>query len=93
MSQYLLLYLLHESFVILEKLLDVVAALTETHLAVVEPRAAFLHDVSLDRKIDQFADTADALAVHDVEFRFLERRSDLVLDDLRSGAGADHLAV
>ncbi len=48
---------------------------------------------ALDAEIDQLADLGDALAVHDVELDLLERRRDLVLDDLDAGLVADHLVA
>jgi hypothetical protein len=41
--------------------------------------------------VDDLAFAADAFAVEDVEFGGLERRADLVLDDLDLGLAADDL--
>src|SRR5690606_24866678 len=56
-----------------EELLRVLAALAEPHIAVREPRARLVDDVVLDAEIDQQAGVADALVVHHVELRLLER--------------------
>ncbi len=47
----------------------------------------------LHAHVDQAALTADAHAVEDVELGLLERRGDLVLDDLDPGAVADRLGA
>ena len=46
------------------------------------PGAGLLDDVLLDAEIDDFAFTRDTDAVEDLELGRLERRRDLVLDDL-----------
>src|SRR5262249_9006965 len=79
--------------VFLEKLLGVLASLTNALAVVREPGAGFLHDAGFDAEIDQFAGLGDALAVHDVEFNLFERRSELVLDHLHAGLIADHLVT
>ena len=76
-----------------EILLGRVAALSQTHLAHVEPRAALLHQIQLHRQIQQVAQLADALAVHDVELGLPERGGHLVLHHLGAGAVADDLAA
>ena len=63
--------------VILQKLLGVVAALTQTDIAVVEPCTALLHDAQLDTHIDELAHFGDALTEHDIELGLTERRSTL----------------
>ena len=45
--------------------------------------------LAFDAQIEQLARLGDALAVHDVELGLLERRRDLVLDDLDARAAAD----
>ena len=74
---------------LLQELLGIVAALTQTHLAVVEPRTALLHDTQLDAEVEDLAQLGDALAEHDVELCLTERGRDLVLDDLGAGAVAN----
>ena len=75
--------------VVLEELLGVLAPLAEPLAAVGEPRAALLDDPLVDGEVEQVARARDALAVHDVELGFAERRRDLVLDDLHARAAAD----
>src|SRR5688500_14802885 len=82
---------LEDGGVVLEELLDVLAALAEALAAVSEPGAALLDDLPLDGEIEQVAFARDALAVHHVELRFAEGRSDLVLHHLDAGAAADDL--
>src|SRR5262245_2892447 len=80
--------------VVLQELLDVLAALTQTLAAEREPRAALLDDLLVDRQIEQVALARDALAVHHVELGFAEGRRDLVLDDLDPRAASnDDVAV
>ena len=68
--------------VVAQKLLRVLPALAEPHIAGREPGAA-LHDlVVLDAEVDQLADPGDALVEVDVELGQPERRRDLVLDHL-----------
>src|SRR5581483_1158367 len=69
--------------------LRVLAALTETEIAVGEPGARLLDDLVLQTDIQQFAHLGDAFAVADIELRLPERRGALVLDDFDFDAGAD----
>ena len=78
--------------VVLEELLGVVTALTQTDVAVVEPCAALLDDTQLDTHVDELAHLGDALAEHDVKLCLTERRCHLILDDLGAGVVADELA-
>ena len=75
----------------LQEGLGVLAALAEALAVVGEPGAGLFDDAGLDAEIDQFADLGNALAIHDVELDLLERRRDLVLDDLDAGLVADDL--
>src|SRR5262249_39663164 len=77
-------------WVLFEELLGVLAPLTEPLAAVRKPRAGLFDDAPVDREIDQITGSGDAFAVHHVEFRFTEGWRHLVLDDLHSGAAADH---
>src|SRR5439155_3038148 len=64
-------------------------ALADALLAEAEPGAGLLHDVLLDRVIEQLALARDALVVEDVELGLAERRSHLVLHHLDARAVAD----
>src|SRR5262245_44242741 len=75
--------------VVLEKLLGVLAALAQTLAAISKPRARFFDDPLVHGEVDEIARARDALAVHDVELGFPERRGDLVLHDLHARAAAD----
>src|SRR5512139_457550 len=55
------------------------------------PGARLLDDVLLHAEIDDFAFARNAGAVQDLELRRLERRRDLVLDDLHARLAADDL--
>src|SRR5581483_592967 len=74
-----------------EERLDVLTPLSELLALVSEPGAGLLDEAQFDRDVEQGALTADALAVHDVELRLLERRRTLVLHDLDPGPVADHV--
>ena len=60
---------------------------------VAEPGARLLDQAGLDAEVEDLADLGDALAVHDVELDLLERRRDLVLDDLHAGGVADDVVA
>src|SRR5262249_21830562 len=72
-------------------LLGVVAALAEAQLAVGEERARLLDDVVVEREVEQASLLRDSGPVLDVELGLLERRRDLVLDDLDPDPVADRL--
>ena len=76
-----------------EVLLGRVTALSQAQLTHIEPGAAFLHQVQLHRQIQQIAQLADALTIHDIELRLTERRRHLVLHHLGPGTVADDLAA
>ena len=61
--------------------------------SIAEPGARLLDQAGLDAEVEDFADLADALAVHDVELDLLERRRDLVLDHLHPGGVADDIVA
>ena len=52
-----------------------------------------LDDVQLHRQINQFDPLRDALAIHDVEIRFFERRRNLVLHNLCTRPVTNDLAA
>src|ERR1700752_4841255 len=79
--------------ILLEEALGVLAALADALAVEREPGARLLHHAGLDAEIDQFAGLRHALAVHDVELDHLERRRELVLDDLDPGLVADDLGA
>src|SRR5256712_3584922 len=58
-----------------------------------EPRAAFLDQPTLDAEVEQVVRPGEADAVEDVELRFAEGRSQLVLHHFRPRAVADHLVA
>src|SRR5882757_4296038 len=78
---------------IAQELLGILAALTDPLARVAEPGARLLDDAGLDAEVDQFADTADPLAIHDVEFDLAERRRHLVLHHLDPRRVADDLVA
>ena len=79
--------------VLVEERLGVAASLTEPLLAVGEERARLGDDVVLDAVVEQAARGRDPLAELDVELGLLERRRDLVLDDLDPNPVADRLGA
>ena len=76
--------------ILFEKLLRVLAPLTETLAGVREPRAALFDDALVDGEIEEIAGLGNPFAVHDVELGFAERRRDLVLHHFDPGAPADY---
>src|SRR4051794_24741352 len=85
----LLLDLIGEIGVVLQEVAGVLLALAELVPFVRVPGTGLLHHALLDADVDQPALAAEALAPEDVELGLLERRGDLVLDDLDPGAAAD----
>ena len=79
--------------IFLEIDLGVLAALADADRVIAEPGAGLLDDAGLDAEVEDFADLGHAFAVHDVEFDLLERRRDLVLDDLHAGRIADDIVA
>ena len=79
--------------VLREEHLGVGPALAEALVVVAEERAALGDDVVEDAEVEQRAFARDALAVGDVELGLLERRRDLVLDDLDADAVAHGLGA
>src|SRR5919201_6815976 len=75
----------------LEEGLGVLAALADALAVIGEPGARLFDHARLDPEIDQLAALRHALAVHDVELDLLERRRELVLDDLDASLVADDL--
>src|SRR4026207_1490034 len=73
----------------LEELFGLFPALAEAEVVVREPGAGLGRDVRGAAAVKQAALTADALAVHHVEFRNAERRRDLVLDHLDADAATN----
>ncbi len=71
----------------------VVLALADLLAVVGIPGAGFVDELVGDAEFDDFPLVRDALAVEDVEEGFLERRRDLVLDDLDLGFVADDLVA
>ena len=69
----------------------VLAALAEPLVVEAEVRAGLLDDLLLEPDVEHRALPGDAGAVDDVELGLLERRRDLVLDDLHAHAVADRL--
>ncbi len=79
--------------VLFEERLGVGAALSQALVVVAEEGAALGDDVVHHAEVEQGALARDALAVHDVELRLLERRRDLILDHLDADAVADGLGA
>src|SRR5687768_6582664 len=67
----------------------VVLALADALAFVRVPGAGLLDEAVHRTHVDEFALARNALAVEDLEFRFAERRRDLVLHDLDAGLVAD----
>src|SRR4051794_4427696 len=88
-----LLELVGEVGVVAQEVAGVLLALPELVALVGVPGAGLPDEARLDTDVDQAALAADALAVHDVELRLLERRGHLVLHDLDPGAVADHVGA
>ena len=76
-----------------QELLGVLAALADALAVDAVPGARLLHHADLGAEVDQLADLADALAVHDVELDLAERRRHLVLDHLHPRLVADDLVA
>src|SRR5678816_3719022 len=85
----LVLDVLGDSRVVLQVLARVVLALADAFAAVAVPGAGLVDDLVVAAHVDQFALTADALAVEDLGDDLLERRRELVLDDLDARLVAD----
>src|SRR3954451_14999938 len=85
----LFLDLIGEIGVVLQEVAGVLLALAELVAFVRVPGTGLLHHALLDADVNQPALAAEALAPEDVELGLLERRGDLVLDDLDPGAAAD----
>jgi len=85
--------LVGEVGVVAQEVAGVLLALAELVALVRVPGAGLADEARLDAQVDEAALAADALAVHDVELGLLERRRDLVLDDLDAGAVADHVGA
>src|SRR4051812_22503228 len=79
--------------VIPQELLGVLPALADALAVIAEPGARLLDDTGLHAEIEQLADLADALAIHDVELDLAERRRELVLRHLHPGLVADGLVA
>src|SRR6185295_15753333 len=75
--------------VVLEELLDVLAALAETLAVVGKPGAALLDDPLVDCEVEEVAGSRDAFSVHDVELGLAEGWGHLVLDDLHARSSSD----
>ena len=90
---HLVLDLARELGVLAQELARVVLALADLLAVVGVPGAGLVDDAGVDAQVDDLALAADALAVEDVELGRLERRRDLVLDDLDLGLVADDLVA
>src|SRR4051812_7853027 len=69
----------------------VLPTLAEPLVVEAEVRARLLHDLAVETRLEHRALPGDALAVDDVELGLLERRRDLVLNDLHAHAVAVRL--
>src|SRR5690349_4075351 len=85
------LELVGEVGVVLEELTSILLALPQLIALIGVPSSGFADEARVDSDVDEAALTADALAVHDVELRLLERRCQLVLDHLDARAVTDHV--
>src|SRR5581483_11186504 len=75
--------------VVAQRGLGIFPALTEPFALVGKPRAGFFVDLVFNAEVNDLARPRNALAVHDVELGFPERRRDLVLGNFHLGAIAD----
>src|SRR5688500_17858165 len=89
----LLLELVGEVGVVLQEVARVLLALTELVALVRVPGAGLLDEALLDPHVDEPTLAAEALTPEDVELGLLERRGNLVLDDLDAGAAADRVGA
>ena len=72
---------------------DLVAALADLGAVVGVPGAGLFDDAELFGGVDELAELVDAGAVEDLEVGLLERRRELVLDDLDLALAADGLVA
>ena len=77
----------------LQVVLRVILALADLLSVISEPGTTLLHDVLINGKIDDASLSGDTLTVHDIEFRFTERRSNLILNDLYTSVVTDDLTA
>src|SRR5690606_19573667 len=89
----LLLDLVAHVGVLQQELAGVLLALPQLIALVGVPGAGLADEAVLDAHVDERALLGDAVPVEDVELGLLERRRDLVLDDLDPGAVADRVAA
>src|SRR5205085_5919061 len=75
----------------LEERAGVFLALADALTVAAVPRTRFLDELRIDAHVDQLALARDAFAVEDFGNDLLERRRQLVLDDLDAGLVADDL--
>ena len=75
---------------LLQKLARVFATLTDPVATEAVPGAALFRKIMLHTKVDQIAFLGDALAINNVEFRFVEGGGNLILDDFEAGAIAGY---
>lgn len=91
MCAHLLFDLVAKRLILLQKLLHLVAALSQTIAVIAEPRAALFDNIRFHGIIDDFADTGNALAIENVEYNLFKRRRNLVLYDFAFCLVADNL--
>src|SRR4030095_3865612 len=87
----LLLELVGEVRVVLQEVAGVLLALAELIAVVRVPGTGLLDEALLYADVDEPPLAAEALPPEDVELGLLERRGDLVLDDLDTGAAPDRV--
>ena len=93
MRPYLLLDLITDLGMIRQEGLGILPALADLISFIGKPCAALVDDIHRDREIQNISLPGDSLSEHDVEFRFLKRRSDLVLHHLHAGAVSHDLTA
>src|SRR5262249_34005370 len=91
LPQNLLRDLFHQRRIVAQVLLGILAALTQAHLSVADPRAALFNELVFDGQVEQIALAADAMIKHKVELGLLEGRRNLILSPLDADARADIL--
>ena len=69
----------------------IVSTLTDALVSVAVPRTRFLDEAVFGAQVEHVAAAADSFSEEDIELASLERRGELVLDDLHAHAVSDRL--
>ena len=79
--------------IVAEKLLGILSSLSDLGIMIGIPGTALHHYSAVGRQIQNIAHCGNPLPEHDIEFRFTERRSDLIFYNLYTGTVTDHLTA